>query len=59
VENTSKENDESIKELTFKPHIYTAPLKKFEGSARELNDKSGVDHIRRQMRARKEKDSVL
>jgi hypothetical protein len=62
MENNVKENgSEGQKELTFKPHIYTnhTTVKKFEGSASELNEKSGMDHVKRQIKARKEKESFL
>ena len=59
IANSAKaESDKEEKELTFKPHIYTAPVKKFEGSARALTEKSGANHVLRQAKARKDKQET-
>ena len=55
--NSAKEEEKKNKELTFQPHFYSAPVKKFEGHARELTEKSGANHVLRQAKARKEKNA--
>ena len=57
--NSIRDIDDIDKELTFKPHIYTTNLKKFEGTAKDINERSSHDHIKRQIKARKEKESFL
>lgn len=54
----ARQSETEDTECTFTPRIYSVPVKKFTGPAKELNDKSGVTHVRRQASARKEKSEL-
>lgn len=52
-----KEEAESQSKPTFKPHIFTKTVaKKMEGPVAELNEKSGSNYVKRQQKARQEKE---
>ena len=48
-ENQVQQNEE---DFTFSPQLFSVPLKKFEGSAKALTERSGANHIQRQNKAR-------
>ena len=50
-----KDEKLNMEEKSFKPTIYSVPMKDFEGKAKELTIKQGNTHISRQIKARKEK----
>ena len=56
--NSIRDVDEVEKKLTFKPHIYTTTIKKHENN-NEIHEKSTIDHVRRQIKGRKDKESIL
>ena len=50
-----KDEKLNMEDKSFKPTIYSVPMKDFEGRAKELTIKQGNTHISRQVKARKEK----
>jgi len=50
-----KDEKLNMEDKSFKPTIYSVPMKDFEGKAKDLTIKQGSNHISRQIKARKDK----
>jgi hypothetical protein len=61
VDRATREKDSrdklALEACTFEPQLYTVPVKKFEGSAANLNEKYTLSHIQRVEKARLEKSN--
>lgn len=52
----AREEELKSEECSFRPTFFSVPVKTFEGSAKELTEKSGKNFVARQQKARKDKE---